>query len=71
MSRLLADYAQESHRCDTVIAAAPSLDATSASRDTSLRGILLHLVEETAGHLGHLDLLREQSDGSTGEEPTT
>jgi uncharacterized damage-inducible protein DinB len=67
---LLAQYAEESHRCDTVVTDAPSLDATSASRDVSLRWILLHLVEETARHLGHLDLLREQADGSTGEEPT-
>jgi hypothetical protein len=37
----------------------------------SLRWILLHLIEETARHLGHIDLLREGADGSTGEEPTT
>ena len=49
---------------------AASLDAVSAQRDMSLRWILLHLVEETARHLGHIDLLREQADGSTGEEPT-
>ncbi len=67
---LLAQYAEESRRCDTVVTAAPSLDVTSASREVSLRWILLHLVEETARHLGHLDLLREQADGSTGEEPT-
>jgi hypothetical protein len=35
-----------------------------------LRWILLHVVEETARHLGHIDLLRELADGSTGEEPT-
>jgi hypothetical protein len=29
--------------------------------------VLLHLVEETARHLGHLDVLRELADGSTGE----
>lgn len=71
MTELLADYAEESRRCDIVVAATPSLDVTSASRDMSLRWILLHLVEETARHLGHIDLLREQADGSTGEEPTT
>jgi uncharacterized damage-inducible protein DinB len=70
MTELLANYAEESRRCDTVVAATPSLDVTSASRDMSLRWILLHLVEETARHLGHIDLLREQADGSTGEEPT-
>lgn len=71
MTELLAKYAEESSRCDTVVTAAPSLDVTSASRDMSLRWILLHLVEETARHLGHIDLLREQADGSTGEEPST
>lgn len=33
----------------------------------SLRCILLHLIEETAGHAGHADLLREAVDGRTGE----
>ncbi|MDQ0684877.1 hypothetical protein QFZ56_003840 [Streptomyces achromogenes] len=31
-----------------------------------LRWILLHLVEETARHNGHLDVLRELIDGRTG-----
>ena len=70
MTALLADYAEESRRCDAVVRAAPSLADTSASRDVSLRWILMHLVEETARHLGHIDLLREQADGSIGEEPT-
>jgi hypothetical protein len=29
--------------------------------------VLTHMIEETARHLGHLDLLRELRDGSTGE----
>ncbi|WP_278234550.1 DinB family protein [Isoptericola sp. AK164] len=33
----------------------------------SLRWILVHLVEEYAGHNGHADLLREALDGQTGE----
>jgi uncharacterized damage-inducible protein DinB len=69
MTELLSAYAAESGRCDTVVTAATSLDAVSVRRDLSLRWILLHLVEETARHLGHIDLLREQADGSTGEEP--
>ncbi len=32
----------------------------------SLRWILLHMIEETARHLGHIDILREQIDGATG-----
>ncbi|MEO7234429.1 MAG: DinB family protein [Lapillicoccus sp.] len=32
-----------------------------------LERILLHLVQEYARHAGHLDIVRELSDGSTGE----
>jgi len=53
-----------------VIAAASSLDEVSSSRGFSLRWIIVHLIEETSRHLGHLDLLRELADGEVGEEPT-
>ncbi len=33
----------------------------------SVRATLLHMIEETARHLGHLDALRELADGSIGE----
>jgi uncharacterized damage-inducible protein DinB len=33
----------------------------------TLRWILLHLIEETARHNGHVDLLREAIDGVSGE----
>ena len=51
--------------------AAVDLDAVSVGRDRdgrpwSLRWVLNHLVEETARHNGHADLLREAVDGSTG-----
>jgi len=68
MDQLVADYAAETARCDAVVAA-HRLEDVSARRDVSLRWVLLHLLEETARHLGHLDLLREDADGSTGEEP--
>jgi uncharacterized damage-inducible protein DinB len=68
LADLLAAYREESARCDEVVAA-HGLDDTSARRDHSLRWILLHLVEETGRHLGHLDLLCELADGRTGEEP--
>jgi uncharacterized damage-inducible protein DinB/predicted enzyme related to lactoylglutathione lyase len=32
----------------------------------TLRYCLMHLLEETARHLGHLDILRELADGTTG-----
>ena len=69
MADLLRDYAEETARCDAVIAAAPSLDARSADGSVSLRWIVCHLIEETGRHLGHIDLLREQADGEVGEEP--
>jgi len=53
-----------------VVAERPDLDATvSAGRRgaVSLRWILVHMIEETARHAGHLDLLREAWDGSTGD----
>ncbi len=52
------------------VTAARSLDDTAQDRQGrafSLRFVLLHLVEETARHLGHLDVLRELADGRTGE----
>nr|WP_197683356.1 DUF664 domain-containing protein [Jiangella alkaliphila] len=30
-----------------------------------MRGVLLHLVAETAQHAGHADILRESLDGQT------
>jgi hypothetical protein len=33
----------------------------------SVRWILLHMIEETARHNGHLDVLREFADGVTGQ----
>jgi hypothetical protein len=71
MVDLLAAYAAETARCDEVVAAAPSLDATATDEDGtySLRWIIVHMVEETGRHLGHIDLLREQADGAVGEGP--
>jgi hypothetical protein len=34
--------------------------------DFTLRFALLHMIEETARHCGHLDLLREVTDGAVG-----
>lgn len=45
---------------------AADLDDMAVRRLFSLRWILHHLVEETARHLGHLDLLCELADGRTG-----
>jgi uncharacterized damage-inducible protein DinB len=70
MADLLTGYVAESRQCDAVVTAARSLDVVSVQRNMSLRWILLHLIEETARHLGHIDVLRERADGRTGEEPS-
>jgi hypothetical protein len=54
------------------VAAAGSLDQLSVQprgngKHFDLRWVLLHLIEETARHAGHADLIREAIDGSTGE----
>ena len=44
------------------------LDAPNGRREgTTLRWVLLHLVNETARHAGHADAVRELLDGTTGE----
>lgn len=51
-------------------AASRALDDTVAHHrmgQVSLRWIYLHMIEETARHAGHADILREQLDGSTGD----
>jgi hypothetical protein len=55
-----------------VVAGAHSLDQLSVEKRQNgmhfdLRWVLLHLIEETARHAGHADLLREAVDGTTGE----
>jgi uncharacterized damage-inducible protein DinB len=35
--------------------------------EVSMRWIVVHMIEETARHAGHADILREQIDGSTGD----
>lgn len=36
------------------------------SADYNVRWIVVHMIEETARHAGHADILREQIDGTTG-----
>ena len=65
-------YEQACARSREVVAAATSLDQLSVEPRRNgahfdLRWVLLHLIEETARHAGHADLLREAIDGATGE----
>jgi uncharacterized damage-inducible protein DinB len=52
------------------VAEAPDLDITGNHRwrgPTSLRWVLVHMVEEYARHIGHADLLRQRIDGAVGQ----
>jgi hypothetical protein len=55
---------------DAIIDAAPDLEVMCADTGTespvNLRWALMHLLEETARHAGHADILRELIDGDTG-----
>lgn len=69
---LIARYRDAIARSNQVIASVEALDALSvkSSRDGekwSLRWILIHMIEETARHCGHADLIRESIDGSVGD----
>jgi hypothetical protein len=70
--QLRARYRETCARSREVVARAEGLDQLSArtGRDGEhwdLRWVLIHLIEETARHAGHADLLREAIDGSVGE----
>ena len=65
-------YRDACDRSRHAAAAASSLDQLSAVTGDNdwqftLRWVLLHLIEETARHAGHADLLREAIDGVVGE----
>lgn len=69
---LVAQYEQTCDASRAAVAAVGSLDDLSAragrrGEHFSLRWILLHMLEETARHLGHADFLREAIDGVTGD----
>lgn len=66
---IIARYREEIAAAQQIVAEADSLEtiAQSMQRRHSLRRILIHMIEETARHNGHADLMREQTDGAVGE----
>jgi hypothetical protein len=69
---VLGLYAEACARSRAAVALVGDPDALAAGRsrdgsEISLRWIMLHMLEETARHNGHADLLRESIDGVTGE----
>lgn len=68
----LADaYREAVARANETVLTCTELDRPGARslRETpppSMRWVLVHMIEETARHAGHADILREQIDGSIG-----
>jgi len=64
-------YRQECDKSRAIIDELQSPDSTVPHGDgvISARRVLIHMVEETARHAGHADILRELIDGSTGWGP--
>jgi hypothetical protein len=70
INRLLVDYERQC-ALSNEIAAAHALDDVGKHQGfraaaATLRWILIHMVEETARHAGHMDAIRELLEGSKG-----
>jgi uncharacterized protein DUF664 len=67
LAAVVAEYVEECAASRRAIVAADLDDsARGEGMDFTLRFALLHMIEETARHCGHLDLLREATDGVVG-----
>jgi hypothetical protein len=71
-SKVLAYYQDQARQTDEMLATT-ALDSAPRGRHStedmdqpqSVREIVLHLIEETAAHSGHLEIARELLDGKT------
>ncbi len=71
VASVVADYAAATDESRAVTEAA-SLDDVAVHAHpifgpVTLRWVLVHMLEETARHAGHLDVMREALDGRTGD----
>ena len=66
---ILAFYGRAREAADRVIDELDVEDTGTAwfGDTVSMRWVLIHMVEETARHAGHVDILRELIDGTTGD----
>jgi len=68
LKTLRADYRAACETSNQIIAAIGDPDApvTRNGKTHDLRWVILGVIEETARHAGHADIIREQLDGTTG-----
>lgn len=72
IASVVTAYQAENEAARRIVADIGSLDQLSIRSHrtfglVSARWVLVHLIEETARHAGHLDMMREQLDGATGD----
>ena len=67
LARIVADYVEECARSRRAVVDSHLDDAARGEgMDFTLRYAMIHMIQETARHCGHLDLLRETTDGAVG-----
>jgi hypothetical protein len=67
LAGIVDSYVEECARSRRAVAGAELDDVARAEgMEFTLRFAMLHMIEETARHCGHLDLLREATDGVVG-----
>ncbi len=71
VASVVAEYEEACEHSRAIAARVSSLDELSVRAhhvwgNVTLRWVFVHMLEETARHAGHLDLMREQLDGRTG-----
>ena len=64
-----AFYREQCERSREIVANAKLEDKSKRPdrKDHTMRWIMVHMIDETARHAGHADILRELTDGATGE----
>jgi uncharacterized damage-inducible protein DinB len=70
LADVVAAYEAECATSNAVLASADLDTVTSrryAKHGWNVRAVVVHMIEETARHAGHADLLRELLDGAVGE----
>lgn len=76
LPEIIAEYEQVARETEEIISGIPDLDQPvpvpkgvpwfpSDVEAWSVRWVLLHLIQETARHAGHADIVREHIDGAT------
>ncbi|WP_405063392.1 DinB family protein [Kribbella sp. NBC_01505] len=63
---MVAAYREAVRQANEVIAGYSDLTQPAPAQKASMRWVLVHMIEETGRHAGHVDILREQIDGATG-----